>query len=344
MKTKHGSIPYAFVFTKLHSIWSLTLHGEQLEAMVLSHNNHQLLQTIERRGVDCTNPAEIQKNMASVMLGELVLIKSLLDSASQSFYDSFIRHYYFENLKTILRYRLHPDPGTDIHFLIIDSPALPRLNVDFLLAAQTVNQFFKLLPPTAEKMAILPILLDLEEKKDMFAAEVSLDRLYFAQLLDVAQNLPVTMRRPALNLGRLEIDIFNIIVLMRNAELYHIKPEAAASFFLPGGSRMTLRLFTKLFALQDSNRLISVLPTQYRDVLEPLAEVELYRRENAMWDLLYDSATRLFRDFGNPAASIAAFPFLKHFEVLNLGRIFEGFRFELPPADIRSMIIGIAHV
>jgi hypothetical protein len=66
----------------------------------------------------------------------------------------------------------------------------------------------------------------------------------------------------------------------------------------------------------------------------------LYLAENALWNMHCRRARRCFADFDQPCRSIIAFPFLKRYEMLNIGRVFEGLHFGLEVSLIQGMMIG----
>ena len=77
----------------------------------------------------------------------------------------------------------------------------------------------------------------------------------------------------------------------------------------------------------------------FRDALQPFTAADLYVSENTLWKLLYKQTKKYFSDYDHMELSIVAFPFLRHFETLNIGRIYEGIRFGMRPQDVQEMLI-----
>ena len=146
------------------------------------------------------------------------------------------------------------------------------------------------------------------------------------------------------DLVRTEVDVLNLVMILRNASIYRLAADKLLGFCIPGGKLLAPTRLARLAAAPEDAALARLLPATYARPLEPLADADLYVRENALWDLLYRKAHRAFGDFNRPTASVVAFPFLKRFEVLNLGRIFEGTRFGLGTPEVQSMMIGAGHV
>ena len=343
--TKAGSnITYAYLSPKLHAIWGQAAVGARLEALLEAQNDQPVNRLLESLGIDPERQAEVRRELTARLVAELDRIRRLLEPAATEFYTLFVARFFFENLKAILHYRRETRHTVDLRLLLIDSPGLPRLDLDALLEAKTLRQFHERLPESGFRRRLLPVLLKLEETGNTFAAEAQMDRIYYGELLAAAAKASSQLSVPALLLCRREVDLVNIIMLLRNLELYHIEQEPLLELLIPGGERLTASRLQQLAGITELARLLTALPSPYAGMLNALAGRELYRRENVLWEYLEHTAHRAFYEFANPAASVAAFPFLKWFETLNIGRLFEGLRVGLAAAEIRSMMIGAGHV
>ena len=98
-------------------------------------------------------------------------------------------------------------------------------------------------------------------------------------------------------------------------------------------------LLTTLSGLKTLADAVAKLPTAFRDALQPFTAADLYVSENTLWKLLYKQTKKYFSDYDHMELSIVAFPFLRHFETLNIGRIYEGIRFGMRPQDVQEMLI-----
>ena len=332
-------VSYDFVFSKLHAQWSQAVAGERLEALLPGGDPQGLARFLESRGAGDGVKPEVQRNLTTEMVAALGRIMGLLEPAGAAFYRAFISRCYYDNLKAILHYRRQPDPEVSLAFLVIASPHLPHLQVEALVEAKTVNQFFRALPVTPSRLEILPTLVELEESGDVFLADTRLDHLFYRDLLAHAAALPA-----ATELVRREVDLFNVVMLLRNAEIYHLPEARIRELLVDGGLLLSAPWLGRLAALSDPGRITGALPAVYAGVLQPILSLALYRRENVLWEILYRNARQAFRDFTQPVATVAAFPFLKRTELQNLCRLYEGFRVGLEPAEIRAMMIGLAHV
>ncbi|MBN2449985.1 MAG: V-type ATPase subunit [Lentisphaeria bacterium] len=344
METTTVNLGADFLFPKLHGMWSRALCGESLRRLVAAGSPEALGRALAAYGLDTSARADFQKRLHAHGIAELAAVQRLADPRSARFYGAFIERHFFENLKTILHHFVLPDGEVDIRFLLIESPELPPLDADRIEAARHINQLFRLLPPHPIREQLLPLLVELDETRDLLRAECRLDRLFYDRLAAAARGLPLPMRKAGCGLVRTEIDHVNLVMVLRNVSLYRLPEENLAELFIPGGLALPGPLLEGLAGARSRREVVAALPRALQALLGPLVEAPLYASENVLWDDLYRRALALFKDFEHPALSTVAFPFLKRSEVLNIGRVFEGFHFGLPAADILEMMIGATHV
>lgn len=333
-----------FLFPKLHGIWSRSLAGAALQRLIQSGREETLSRALAGLGIDASRREVVQKQIVAAHIGELAAVRRLAEARTAGFYSAFIERHFFENLKTVLHYHYLPEHGVSMQFLLIEAPGLPRFDAEALLAARTTHQLFRSLPEHACRESLLPVLVELEDSHDILMAECRLDRMFYAALLAAAEGLPRSTRRVGCDLVRTEVDIVNLVMILRNAVMYHLSAEVLRGLCLEGGRHLSPRELEPLLGATAIPALVAALPRPYRGLLEPWVSGELYLSENALWNHLYRLAHGLFTDYDHPASSVVAFPFLKRFEMLNIGRVFEGIHFGLGPADIHEMMIGAGHV
>ena len=333
-----------FLFPKLHGMWARSLAGEALQRLVQGGNQEALGRILAPLGIEVTRRMDVQRQLIRRQVAELAAVRRLTDPHTARFYGAFLDRHFFENLKAILHYRVFPEREISIEVLLVDAPGLPHLDAAALLGARNAQEFFSHLPDHPCRAALLPLLLAVEESRDLLAVEAGLDRLFYGALVSAADRLPLGRRASGRRLVRTEIDITNLVMVMRNLLLYRHPPVAMCQRCLSGGLLLGAELLEALVASRDIPALVALLPPPYRALLEPFVESDLYLSENALWNCLYRLAYNDFSDYDQPAESLVAFAFLKRFEMLNIGRVFEGVHFGLGAASIQEMMIGAAHV
>ena len=265
----------------------------------------------------------------------------MLEPSARQYYHAIAQLAYFDNLKTLLTTRFCSDGNEDLSDLIVQAASLPRLDAEAALAAKSTADFLASVPlpagVSAEQFA--GIVQELEDSEEPMQMECALDRLCYGEMLHAAKQTCLEMRKPAMELMRLWMDIVNLNMLFRVVRTYHFATEVLDHLWLEGGALPVERL-TEWAQSRDTASIASVLPEPFKTLLVPLASGELYRCENTLWNFLVQQAARHFRNLAAPAHSIAAYPVLLHFQTLNLGRIFEGVHFGIPSREMQDMMIG----
>ena len=337
----YSDLSHDFLFAKLHGMWAKAVAGSRLDALLTTTGSGALRRLLVELGIDITERAGVQKGLTLRFIRDLGSVMTLLDEKTGEFYRRLIDRFFLENLKTILHYRLFPNQDVEIGYLLIDSPFLPEMDPAALIAARSVHRFYAQLPEHEFKRELLPILVEVDDTHDMFVAEAKIDRLYYDGILNQARRLPRRVRSVAVELLGTEIDILNLVTVLRNVELYRLPFETLRELYLPGGRHLDSP--DRFESLDTREDVIAALPAPYRKALQRFRAEELYVLENALWNSLHAVASQNFKNYDRPARSVVTFPFLKRFEALNIGRVFEGLHFGLTPTTVRSMLIGEQH-
>ena len=342
MPVSNTNASHDFIFAKLHGLWANAVKGDALDKLLRSGTPEALQRNLHAFGLDMPSREEFNKELLAREIGFLDRTARLLDEAAAEFYRSLIAKTYYSNLKTMLHYRFFPEREADVSWLLIDAPGLPSFKAEQLLEATGTKAFIAQLPlssgMTAE--ALSNIIIALEKDKDIMAAECALDRMCYANILTHASAVPLDMRATCKELVECEIDITNICMLLRNIKTYKLDGKRLERLWLQGGAQLSLAQLSQLATAESIPKVVELLPKLYGNMLEPLKETALYHSENRLWNHLYGLAAKAFRDFDNEALSIAAFPFLVHFEALNIGRVYEAVHFGIPTRDMQDMMIG----
>ena len=225
--------------------------------------------------------------------------------------------------------------------LLLDLPSLPRLPFQKLLEARNGTAFADALPKPHRGRAEIVALVDrLAEDGEIPQADAELDRLFFAELLAAAQHCPRGGRRLACELVGLEIDIANVITLLRNRRTYQLPKEEVLTLCIPDGPATKGARLARLADASSPAEAASLLPRPLSTCLGERSLEELSSVEDDLREALFRMARRGFRDFEKPVRTSIAYPYLKWTEVVNLGRVCEGFRFGMLPAELSPMLIG----
>ena len=342
MPVPNTNASHDFIFAKLHGLWANAVKGDVLDKLLRSGTPESLQRNLHAFGLDMPSREDFNKELMAREIGFLDRTARLLDNAAAEFYRALIAKTYYSNLKTMLHYRFFPEREAEVFWLLIEAPGLPSFNAEQLLEVSGTQAFIEQLPISSgmTSEALADVVLALEKDKEIMAAECALDRMCYANILAHAATVPIDMRATCMELVECEIDITNICMLLRNVKTYKLDGKRLERLWLRGGSQLSPEQLSQLATAESVQKVVSLLPKLYGNMLEPLKDSALFHSENRLWNHLYGLAAKAFRDFDNEALSIAAFPFLVHFEALNIGRVYEAVHFGIPTRDMQDMMIG----
>lgn len=330
-----------FIFSKLHCWWGKSASGERLRALTACVTEENFLRTLSGFDFKLPKNADFEKSLMVRQISMLQDIIALADPAFSRFLRAMLISITEENLKVILNCRFFPERATPVAEMLTPIPGAEPLPADQLLQVPELEEFIALLCAEFTSPGLEGIIRKLAEDHNIMAAECAIDALDFQRQLDSAGAMPLVVRRQARQMVGWEIDITNIIMLLRNINLYHFPDESLAALWLAGGCQVRPEQLTALGQSRRVEDAIPGLPAPYSAWLQMAYQSgELYLCEHALWNFLSGKGRALFRDFNTPQLSLVAFPYLLRFETINLARIYEGIRFGLPVKSIQSMMIG----
>lgn len=341
MRQKAGHLGTDYLFPKLHSLWAESLQGDALREMLNSGGRRQFDRYLSSLGIEPAERAFVQKRLTIRLVDHLAHVAALLECHFARLYHIFLQRYFVDNLKTLLTHWYVPAADVRVEDLLVESPALPQIDVQRALESRTVHRFYAALPRTPLTERLLPLLVELDDTRDIFAAECKLDAMWMDLLNQTAREVSGKGGGIAAEFAGMESDIVNMVIVLRNAEIYGLSDARIDALCVAGGRYLDAEHLQAMRACDGREAMLSCLPRPYRHALERHAAAALYVCENALWNVLFDRVRDAFRDYQQPAGTLVAYPWLRRFETLNLARLYEGFYFDLTPAEIRSMMIGM---
>ena len=334
------NVSYEYLFARLHGLWMKSVHGEVLQTLAKAGSTEALAHLAHDVGLEgAEDRTNFHKQLILRENRTLEKVCMLLEGSLADYYRAFLRRAYYENLKMLIHYHHFPAGDTPVAYLLTDVSDWPKVNMAKALQARGTEEFISQLNLREHKEEIEAIIRRLAADKDIMAADCALDSIVYNDLLLAARTLEQPMREEALALVGEELDIINLTTILRNVTTYHLDSEKLAGYCLKGGALLVERQLKELSRQETRGGILGKLPSHYARVLSPLSQGELYVMENALWCDLYARVRKLFINFNTPEYTIVAFPFLKHFESLNISRIYEGIHFGLPARELLGMLI-----
>ncbi len=330
-----------FVSARLHGLMAKAVRGEALENLARSATEELLLRNLRNLGIECTGRQEFHEFIYARELGELNSMARMLDNRGAAYYLARESCVYFENLKTALHSRFSRS-DMDSGYVFISAPNMPDFDGKALESARDTREFVRRLPLYGElkRDRLASIVRELDETRNLMLADSMVDHAFYDEVWSALDGLNSVVGSEARRLVGIEIDILNLNMLMRNARTYHFDASVMSGLWLDRGCVLGKRKLTELAGRENVQEIRTALGGKYGRILESVEGTELYLSENALWKYLWHEARHSFFMMDEPALAIAAFPFLAHFETLNLGRIYEGVYFGIPSQNILEMMIG----
>ena len=327
-----------FTFAKLHGMWANAAKDARLAQLANAGSVDEIIRLLAEYKLDASRRELFHRNLLQREIESLSAISAQLDKRTAEFYRAFIERAYFENIKALLNDKFSTSRVTDIRHLLANIPDLPEIPAAELLGQDSAESFLQVLNPALFPEEIGAIVRKLFDDNNIMSMECELDKLAYRHLLTHAENVPMNVRSACKALVKMEIDIVNLRMLMRVVRTYRLDETTAAAIWIDGGT-VPPALLTTLSGLKTLADVVAKLPTAFRDALQPFTAADLYVSENTLWKLLYKQTKKYFSDYDHMELSIVAFPFLRHFESLNIARIYEGIRFGMRPQDVQEMLI-----
>lgn len=330
-----------FIFARLHGLWSRAFAGENLRKISNCLTEDIFFQQLQAQGFEVNKEENFQRQLARREIDLLQTLGSQADSSTANFIKTRIHSKSNENLKVLLNFRFFPRQELDLQQLLIPVPGESCSNLEKLLEIEDLEEFIDSLPQCYLYPTVPGLIRKLKKDKDFNAFDCAIDNISFQEQIKAAGKLKLPLRATALELLGFEIDIINLCMLLRNAKTYHLDKNKLNQLWIAQGKQLKIKDLKILAEIDDYEEIFLNLPAPFAKILQELKDMELYHSEHRLWNMLAKKVHMLFRNFNNPGYSILAYLYLLHFESLNLGRIYEGIRFGMPPAVIEEMMIGL---
>ena len=330
-----------YLYARIRGIRAKTYHGESLQELAGVSGLDELSGELKRHGIVEGNRESFAK---AVQIRELQILDKLrlqMPLFLERYYRAFMERTRYRNIKTLLRYRYFKENEETIRSLVIPMPFGESVDVTRALRAESSEDFISELHLGEDAQSVEECIRPLMETRDIIATESDLERLAYAKLAAAAKKLPLAIRKAAVELIQLEIDIQNICMLIRNARTTHWNEERIARLWLPDGRFLAQTMLENLLAAGDVQDIVAALPEAYRRELSAVAGNDIPPYEHAAWKMLFALAERIHLESSDLRMPLVAFPFLLHFESIDLSRLHECIYFGFKPREIADYLFGM---
>ncbi len=331
-----------FLYARLHGWWSRSATGPVLEELTRAATEENFFHLLQNRGVwAVTGPERVLEQFILRQYERLGQLAARVDGPFHAYLELLQHILERENYKTILNYRFFPEREAHLNDALVRFPGAEVSENDLLtlLDATTDEQFLRLFLQTTGSPRLTEIARQLSQDRDLMRAECAVDNDSYQEELAAIRRLHGEARQVLLSLKGQQIDHVNITTLLRNANFYHLDAKGLSYAWVEGGRELSRRLFDHLADATSSAQVIQALPAFYQHVLAGESDASSTRLDHLLHCQLARQAREHFYHSASPRQALAVYPILLEQETLNLSRIYEGIRFNLPAADIAAMMI-----
>jgi len=281
----------------------------------------------------------LQRSLTARHVDELHRILRHLDGWEAEMLTWMLRRHQVENLKVLLRAWAAKAGVETLAAYTVELPPPLDLPMKKLAASASMEELVAAIPVERIKEGALLGLGDFEESGRLFFIEAGMDKAYLNELHNVAGQAAGDTRAHVLKLVMLELDIYNVMSVIRALFNYSIIFNKIRPFLAPFGASVAMNIVDDVRNAPDPDTAASLIPASLTGRHNrPLSANEV---ESAMWNTLYHVANRLYYtavlDFG----AVAAFHYVKRIELANLVRISECVRYGESGDTVRHKLMQL---
>ena len=327
-----------FIVAKVRGMRGKLHEGPHLLALCDAANIRDLAATLAP-GEPIGDTIGLQRHLTAQHVAALHGLHRLLDGWEAGVFLAMLRRYQAENLKVILRCWAAKADESLLPAYTVDVPALLHLPTQDLLKSPDLETFIGRIPVASLRDGAMLGLGEFEESGRLFFVEAGIDKACFTQLNDAAEHAQGEARDAVLELVGLELDIYNVMLVLRGVFNYSLNFNKLRLLLAPFGGHADIQVLEGIRGASDIAGAVPHVPSALlgRDEAPQTAE----DAETAMWRNLYRTAHRRYvssvLDFG----AAAAFTYIKRIELRNLITISELIRRGEHGSAIRDRLIAL---
>ena len=281
----------------------------------------------------------LQRHLTTRHVESLHKILPHLDGREAELFLWMLRRYQVENLKVICRCWAAKSEKPVLSAYTVPLPDEFALPTEQLMKCADLEELIARMPVASLREGAMLGLGDFEESGRLFFVEAGIDKAYFTELRDLAERTGGPGRSAVQHLVSLELDIYNVMLVLRSLFNYSIGFNKIRVFLAPSGAQVRASALAEIRSAPDIDAAARLVPPALVGTeAGPLSGDQV---ETAMWRNLYRVANRHYYgcvlDFG----AVAAFYYIKRVELGNLIRISECVRYAEPADAIRDKLIEL---
>jgi vacuolar-type H+-ATPase subunit C/Vma6 len=348
--TKQTRIDLDYLAARLHARHSRMAEAGRLDGLCRIQNLPEFIHTIfpdsEFKGV-----IDFQRLLVYELIAEISGFHVYIPASGANLLDWTLVRFQTENLKVLIRACLTKTPIEKLYGHLIPLPRNLALNIQGLAAAESLEDFVRLVPngPLRENMEkTLKIYRDYPRP---FFFEAMLDRGYFEELVTRTEKLSREDREIVRPMVYQEVDIFHLMLIARGKFHYGLIPEMLRPLHVTG-TRISRALFTAMLNDPDlyasvglvAERIFGAAPSKQGSNDGSITVDDNSILESHAWKQFFHLSNMAFRQSHMGFGAIMGYVNLRRVEVANLITISEGIRNSVDAETIRGRLIPRTNV
>ncbi len=325
---------YGFLNAKIRSKIGNIISDKEFEELRSNKNYYEIIDFLtERKYISPEIKDKNIKNVESELFSYLVdIYKEIYNYVNERNLKKFIfklmEKLEIENLKNILRVWFKKDSMEDLERYIYKKKICYNIPVEKLLISEDIDEFLKYLSDTPFPGYMKSGVDNFKQTNSLFSLEISLDKGYFTEIFSSLSLLTKKDRNIVKKFFGFEIDIQNLIWLIRYKSYYNLNVQYAIENIIPFGRRFSNEFLTQFFLSEEMKedflKVFSGLPLYITEQFTQkiISELNLRKKIQLIEDILNQIIMREIKN------TLAGYPFtigvvivyllLKRIEIKNI--------------------------
>jgi vacuolar-type H+-ATPase subunit C/Vma6 len=345
---------YSFANAKIHARLSSLLARETIAKLTAARDAsefHAALRGTAYEDVFARPDAIADSRLAErILMEEEVqwhadIIKALKEP-ERSLVATMLERYELENLKVALRVREGQREKRELlHIIRAELPH--KLPFESIAAARTLDEALPYLEGSPYLSPLRKSLEDCKQKGTLFPAEIALELDLYERIDARVRALSRRDRPIARKLIGIEIDIRNVIWLVRLKFFCGIPSSELVDYNVPGGYRLTDRQLRHAFlpdSMKDVFTILGLITLEHEfrlvaDLLRDEGELgKLYFIEIILWKYMLTETRKILGGYPFTIGTVLGYLIMKRNEIRNVITIMNGIALKLEKPAIESQL------
>ena len=333
---------------KVHAMTGTTLHQADYDALMQLHSvpsvasylneNTRYQQVLKTASITTLHRGKLEQLLKSQILDDILALLHYTDIGSTFFLKVLEIQDGIEKLKIFLRL-LHIGHPEQITEQTLDIPVgNSQIRVSELAQVTSFSAFMEFIKPTPFYDALRSFTDD-PRRQELFYLEVALDT-YWAKLiyLYAKKYLNPEEAKVALKVYGTEIDLDNLVFLLRCKERFEMTPEEIYACIIPSYYRLSETAITDIVNSTSMDMALKIIreETPYGSAFHE-GDRFFEKRKN---DYMARLHRRVYATHPYSIQAAISYVHLRRIEINNIVSIIEGIRYGLNPDQIQEYLIG----